>query len=106
MTSIEVKAHLSRFPISYPTIRNPGRLHPIIPSLSPIAVSSSGEAFRSRIRFCLESYICISVHMIQRTPSPRARMSKSEVAGSWISSIIDLWNGRSIVSIIFKIKFE
>ena len=45
------RTHLSFFPISYPTILNPGLLTPIIPNSSPMADSSSCDAFTNKTRF-------------------------------------------------------
>ena len=67
-----------------------------------MADSSSGVAFISNTRFCGESYIFKSVQIILRRPKPRARMTKSLVAGSWIFSRIFLWNGSSVDIVLFS----
>ena len=91
------KSPLSFLPISYPIIRNPGFLHPIRPSCSPIPCASSGEALSKSMRFVGVSYILRRVHIIRLRPRPLASTTRSFDFGSDMRSRMDVWNGRSVV---------
>lgn len=99
-----LRTHLSLLPVSNPTMRSPGFLHPMIPSSSPMADSSSCEAFTSRTRLFGESYICKSLHSIRRNPRPRASSSSSLVEGSCILSKICLWKGSRVAMLVTELQ--